>query len=173
MYVQRLQDRHIYTSKGEPVLDMFGEVQQIWHPWRRRYDIFLRDSPRRVLSLAHEPQPEPEPLTYMQFAKIDAGFLAWDFPLHDNAGREIASISRAFRGFGREIFTDTGQYTVQFAPTEHPSGHAPVSNHAISRNLSLDERALTLALAVNIDFDYFSRHSRVGSGGFLHFSGWE
>jgi len=30
----------------------------------------------------------------------------------------------------------------------------------------LDERAVILAAAVSIDFDYFSRHS--GNGGFLH-----
>lgn len=37
------------TEEGEPILDTFGEVQQIWHPWRRKYDLFLRlvfcDSP--------------------------------------------------------------------------------------------------------------------------------
>jgi len=33
------------------------------------------------------------------------------------------------------------------------------------RGLSLDERAVILAAAVSIDFDYFSRHS--GNGGFV------
>ena len=42
MYVQRLKDYNTYTAEGEPVLDTFGEVQQLWHPWRRRYDLFLR-----------------------------------------------------------------------------------------------------------------------------------
>ncbi|KIL69625.1 hypothetical protein M378DRAFT_190043 [Amanita muscaria Koide BX008] len=164
MYVQRLQDLKSYTGEGEPILDTFGEVQQIWHPWRRRYDVFLREEPRRVLSLAHETQPEPAPeLTYTQLAKVDTWPLAWHFPLYDNSGSEIAFISREFRGFGREIFTDTGQYTVSFVPQESYSevGYDP-SKRAPPRNLSIDERAIVLALAVNIDFDYFSRHSRVG-----------
>ncbi|TFK42716.1 Scramblase-domain-containing protein [Crucibulum laeve] len=174
MFVQRLKDFSEYTSEGEPVLDTFGEVQQIWHPWRRRYDLFLRQSTQRVLSLASEPQPEPLPDTYTQFAKVDSGFLAWDFRLHDARGEEIAFISRAFRGFGREIFTDTGRYCVQFGPSERGPDHpSKPSSQTVLRNLDLDERALCLALAVNIDFDYFSRHSRTGSGGFLHMSTWE
>lgn len=42
MFVQRLNDVTAYTSAGEPILDTFAEVQQIWHPWRRRYDLFIR-----------------------------------------------------------------------------------------------------------------------------------
>ncbi|PFH50084.1 hypothetical protein AMATHDRAFT_4329 [Amanita thiersii Skay4041] len=163
MYVQRLQNLHDYTPEGEPVLDTFGEAQQIWHPWRRRYDLFLREGPRRVLSLAHEAQPEPKPqVTFAQIARVDAGFLAWDFRVCDANGEVIASISRAFRGFGREIFTDTGQYTVSYSPAALDHDLLQVYDKAAPRQLSLDERALILALAVNIDFDYFSRHSRVG-----------
>ncbi|KAF8078084.1 Scramblase-domain-containing protein [Lyophyllum atratum] len=173
MYVQRLKE---YSPDGEPVLDTFGEVQQIWHPWRRRYDLFLRESERRILSTTSEPQPEPAPSTFSQFAKVDMGFLAWHFRLLDARGEEIAHISRAFRGFGREIFTDTGQYSITFGPGPKEHGvrddeHIG-SSHTL-RNLTLDERALVLALAVNIDFDYFSRHSGPGSGGLLHMSSWE
>lgn len=42
MYVQRLKDFSEYTPGGEPVLDTFAEVQQVWHPWRRRYNLFIR-----------------------------------------------------------------------------------------------------------------------------------
>lgn len=42
MYVQRLLDYNKYTPEGEPVLDSFAEVQQRWHLWRRRYDLFLQ-----------------------------------------------------------------------------------------------------------------------------------
>ncbi|KAF8630376.1 hypothetical protein AX15_002938 [Amanita polypyramis BW_CC] len=175
MYVQKLQGLCAYTPKDEPILDTFGEVQQIWHPWRRCYDVFLREEPRRVLSLAHDtqPEPEPEPLTYRQFARVDSGFLSWHFPLYDDAGRENAFISRAFRGLGREIFTDTGQYTVGFSPTVQHSGAGYVHRRVFSRGLTLDERAVILALAVNIDFDYFSRHSWAGSGGLFRFPHWE
>lgn len=42
MYVQRLQAGTEHTPSGEPILDTFAEVQQVWHPWRRRYDLFIR-----------------------------------------------------------------------------------------------------------------------------------
>ena len=54
MFVQRPRD----IPEGELVLDTFAEVQQEWHPWRRRYDLFLRyvcsdlplDSPNNPLT---------------------------------------------------------------------------------------------------------------------------
>ena len=59
----------------------------------------------RILSVASDPQPEPEPDSHIfnQFSKIDAGFLAWDFPIHDARSEEIASVNRTWRGFGREV----------------------------------------------------------------------
>ncbi|KAI0636816.1 Scramblase-domain-containing protein [Trametes polyzona] len=163
MYVQRLKDFDTYTPEGEPVLDTFAEVQQRWHPWRRRYDLFLRDTPHRILSTLNEPQPEPEPELFRQFAKIDGGILAWHFTLMDAQGDPIASVNRAFRGFGRELFTDTGQYFVNFDGATVTEESGAVAKQYLIRNLSVEERALILATAVNIDFDYFSRHS--GAGG--------
>ncbi|KAH9901085.1 Scramblase-domain-containing protein [Cubamyces lactineus] len=167
MFVQRLKDFGEYTPEGEPILDTFAEVQQRWHLWRRKYDLFLRQDPRRILSLVNEPQPEPETNLFNQFAKIDEGLLAWHFTLRDAYGQGIASVNRAFRGFGRELFTDTGQYFINFdaaAASEEEGGllRKPI----LSRNLTVEERALVLATAVNIDFDYFSRHS--GPGYVLH-----
>ncbi|KAF9453266.1 Scramblase-domain-containing protein [Macrolepiota fuliginosa MF-IS2] len=173
MYVQRLRNLSDYTREGEPILDTFGEVQQIWHPWRRRYDLFLRECQKRILSLASEPQPEPEPAVFTQVAKIDAPFLAWDFQLSDGRGQDIALISRAFRGVGREIFTDTGRYSVCFKPVVLLPGGQGYVPQTSSRVLTLDERALYLALAINIDADYFSRRSHTGMGGLFHFSTWE
>lgn len=105
MYVQRLQDYETYTPDGEPVLDTFAEVQQRWHIWRRQYDLFLKHGTHRVLSLASDPQPEPEPTedTFHQFAKIDEGLFAWDFSFVDAHGKEVAHVGRNFRGFGREV----------------------------------------------------------------------
>ncbi|KAJ7582641.1 Scramblase-domain-containing protein [Mycena floridula] len=166
MYVQRRLESGELGPDGEPVLDTFAEVQQVWHLIRRRYDMFLRDSPNRILSLASESQPTPEPSDsiFSQFAKVDSGFLAWTFKLRDGKGEDIALVTRSFRGFGREIFTDTGMYAIHFNP--------PLEEEVQKgwhRKLSLEERALTLALAVNIDFDYFSRHSGAGLGsGFFH-----
>lgn len=103
MYVQRLKDFKEYTPEGDPVLDTFAEVQQRWHPWRRRYDLFLRQASHRILSLADEPQPEPDPEMFTQFARIDDGFMAWHFTLRDGASQPLANVNRAFRGFGREV----------------------------------------------------------------------
>ena len=86
-----------------------------------------------------------------QFAKIDGGFWTWNFTLEDERGGVLGNVDRNFRGFGREIFTDTGQYVIRMDATE---GQV--------RGMTLDERAVTLAAAVSIDFDYFSRHSTHG-----------
>ncbi|KAG1748982.1 Scramblase-domain-containing protein [Suillus paluster] len=164
MFVQRLKDLHEYTPEGEPVLDTFAEVQQEWHLWRRRYHLFLRDQPRRILSTTSEPQPEPRIDSFTQFAKIDEGLWAWHFNMLDVCATPIATVNRAFRGFGREIFTDTGQYIVTFDATHPDLSDTTPQQPTVIRNLTLDERALVLAAAVNIDYDYFSRHS--GSHGF-------
>jgi hypothetical protein len=63
----------------------------------------ISKSPKRILSTTSEPQPQPEPETFSQFAKVDSGFLAWHFQILDDRGEELAYLSRAFRGFGREV----------------------------------------------------------------------
>ena len=62
-----------------------------------------RESSHRILSTASEAQPEPDTEVFTQLAKVDEGFLAWYFYLRDARGQEIASVRRAFRGFGREV----------------------------------------------------------------------
>lgn len=63
----------------------------------------IRDKPRRVLSLADDPQLEPDLDQYTQFARIDEGLWAWNFAFRDEQGYELASVNRQFRGFGREV----------------------------------------------------------------------
>lgn len=56
--------------------------------------------------MASDPQPEPDAaddVRFQQFARIDEGLLAWHFRLRDARGGELASVNRAFRGFGREV----------------------------------------------------------------------
>ncbi|KAI7864715.1 Scramblase-domain-containing protein [Mucor mucedo] len=93
-----------------------------------------------------------------QFASIDTPFLGWDFNLTDEHGGALGNVSRNFVGFAREIFTDTGEYVLRMDAVD-----------GNSRGMTLDERAVTLACAISIDFDYFSRHSSHGGGGFLPF----
>lgn len=123
MFVQKIKNAD--TDAASPtVLDTFGEVQQRWHLWRRRYDLFLRcassisasgsDLQQKsrspwlpIRSEIDDAQPEPEPDTsnnaFTQFAHVDGGFWAWNFALRDARGEEIASVNRAFRGFGLEV----------------------------------------------------------------------
>ncbi|KAG0705349.1 Scramblase-domain-containing protein [Suillus ampliporus] len=146
MFVQRLKDLHGYTPEREPVLDT--------------------DQPRRILSTTSEAQPEPLIDSFTQFAKIDEGLWAWHFSMLDIRGMPIATVNRAFRGFGREIFTDTGRYLVTFDATRPELSDPTPQQPTVIRNLTLDERALVLAAAVNIDYDYFSRHSESHGFGF-------
>ena len=68
-------------------------------------------------------------------------------------------MNKDFRGFAKEvlkrnvvewltfskIFTDANQYVIRTDETQ--------------KKLSLEEKALMLATAVTVDYDYFSRHS--------------
>ncbi|KIR78601.1 hypothetical protein I306_04529 [Cryptococcus gattii EJB2] len=86
-----INSRIFVHSSEDPDSRLVGEAQQQWHPWRRRYNLFQ----------------SRESDTFRQFAKVDSGFLAWDFWLKEKDDRLLASINRNFRGIGRELFTDT------------------------------------------------------------------
>jgi len=132
--------------------------------------------------------------------------LSWDFTLADKAGHLIGSVNRNFRGFARELFTDTGAYvlrldaaapgTTNIKTSKTTTVQSPtvkqlsLPKHVVERNqrrlapevrkqllerasqggavgfyvpkqrgLTLDQRAVMLATAVSIDFDYFSYRS--------------
>ena len=113
---------------------------------------------------------------FTQFAYVDEPFLSWDFSLLTADDKLIGSVNRNFAGFGREIFTDTGVYALRMDSASARQGrppHAETNGETTAvdsggRGMTLDERAVTLAAAVTIDFDYFSRHSGHG-GGFGYF----
>ena len=129
-------------------MQIIGESKQQWAPLRRKYNLFVY-SPGDVFN---------------QFAYVDEPFLSWDFALRSADGGPIGSVNRDFSGFAREIFTDTGVYALRMdsvlaAPGGdgvYPQGHTA---------MTLDQRAVVLATAVSIDFDYFSRSG--GGGGFI------
>lgn len=98
-----------HPSAGEERL--VGEVHQIWHPYKRKYELFVNQSDQSSEDGSNE--------SMTQFAGIEGGFLAWDFMLTDENNRPLGAITRNFRGFGREIFTDTGQYILTFDPTQN------------------------------------------------------
>lgn len=104
-----------------------------------------------------------DPGQYHQFAYVDEPFLSWDFSLMSSSSQLLGSVNRNFAGFGREIFTDTGVYALRM----DAAGLSEEPSHLISRTgetevaqnaaMTLDQRAVMLATAVSIDFDYFSR----------------
>ena len=85
--------------------EVIGETQQEWALMRRRYNLFLRRGSN---------DGDGDGGEFDQFGRIDSGFLAWDFTVRDEANAPIGKIDRNFAGFGRELFTDTGQYVLHF-----------------------------------------------------------
>ncbi|KAI9802330.1 MAG: hypothetical protein M1833_001836 [Piccolia ochrophora] len=174
---------------------VIGEAQQSWAPLRRKYNLFLfRKSPNPEHDMGtREPSSSDIRLSesqelqaaalgndsgaYNQFAYVDEPFLSWDFSLLTADNRLIGSVNRNFAGFAREIFTDTGVYALRM----DAAGLADEPRHLISQTgksataeqsssragMTLDERALMLATAVSVDFDYFSRHSGATGPGFM------
>ncbi|CAM8908789.1 unnamed protein product [Rhodiola kirilowii] len=97
-----------------------------------------------------------------QFAVVEnPGFWYWTFTLKDINGNVLAEIDRNWRGFGFEILTDAGQYVIRFGSSNSSSNTglaSEIQELEVARPLTLSERAVTLALAISLDNDYFSRH---------------
>lgn len=166
-----------------PIEDMpvIGEAHSQWAPLRRKYNLFLSHERARDKDMMvgnHSDKPE---YSFRQFAAIDEPFLSWDFSLRGKDNELIGSVNRAFRGFGREIFTDTGSYALRMDSAALEEGTAAkhenlqlgqgdrgslevVSSKDGQQGMTLDQRAVMLATAITLDIDYFSRHSSSGSG---------
>ncbi|KNE57398.1 hypothetical protein AMAG_03119 [Allomyces macrogynus ATCC 38327] len=112
-----------------------GHVEQEWHLWRRRYNLFNQDE---------------------QFARIDAPILSWEFPLHDEDQRQVGMIDRNFTGFGRELFTDTGHYAVHFQPDAEAQRPLTLDERAI---------AFAAAITIDFDYFSRDRNGLFGGGG--------
>lgn len=162
-----------------------GEAQQQWAPLRRKYNLFLARNPesealrenpqKQAMDKASQLQLISQPdAFYEQFAYVDEPFLSWDFSLMSSDSQLIGSVSRNWRGFGRELFTDTGAYALRMDSTglAEDVRHLDSGNetregvYGLEGGMTLDQRAVMLATAVTIDFDYFSRN-RGGVGGFM------
>nr|KAJ3419446.1 hypothetical protein HK105_006947 [Polyrhizophydium stewartii] len=102
--------------------NIIGEAKQVWHLWRRKYDLFLGKR---------------------QFAIIDGGFWAWDFELRDESDGLLGSVNRNFVGFAREIFTDTGQYAVHMDSTPNLARPLSLDERAVM---------LATAISIDIDY---------------------
>ncbi|KAK9432751.1 Scramblase-domain-containing protein [Lipomyces doorenjongii] len=129
------------NENSEEVL--IGESHQRWHPWRRQYNLFLREE------------------SFTQFAIINAPFLAYRFDLLNEQSRLLGIVWRQWMGIGTEVFTDVGEYVLSM---DSASTAESVADEKV-QGMTLDERAVMLATSISIDFDYFSRHS--GRGGII------
>ncbi|KAF2841173.1 Scramblase-domain-containing protein [Patellaria atrata CBS 101060] len=178
---------------GMSEMRIIGEAHQQWHPWRRKYDLFLnRPLEDKQAQEVRQPTSGELPISdtkaaqvskdnrsevgFAQFAHVNEPLLSWDFALLSSDDRLIGSVNRNFRSFAREIFTDTGAYALRMdaASLEAESqylisktGKRSADSTQSVPGMTLDQRAVMLATAVSIDFDYFSRHSHAGTGGWL------
>lgn len=168
-------------------MHLVGEAHQQWAPLRRRYNLFMHrpdtadpSVPQLTsgdLSLSNSTALEPvdpnataDPSGILaQFAYVNEPFLSWDFTLRSSNEDVIGSVNRNFAGWGRELFTDTGVYALRMDSESlaHESTNLAQQNEKSALGMTLDQRAVMLATAVSIDFDYFSRHSQHGAGGWL------
>lgn len=168
---------------------IIGECQQRWSLLRRKYDLHTFRSGRvepssaprlesgvksntEVTALTEAKIPEETiEASMVQFARIDEPLLSWDFTVREQYDRVIGSVNRNFGGFAREIFTDTGVYALRMDSAAQQSALESADGKELERydvpSLTLDQRAVMIATAVSVDFDYFSRHSHVGGGGFM------
>ncbi|KAF8468159.1 Scramblase-domain-containing protein [Kalaharituber pfeilii] len=181
----------VSTTAQPSSFRIIGECQQQWHLVRRKYNLFLYHDPITA-SFASQAGKQVGGAggegIFTQFAYVDEPFLSWDFSLLSADDQLIGSVNRNFAGFGREIFTDTGVYALRMdsasaaaeprhliSNTHHGrdlrDGENASAPSGGGRGMTLDERAVMLATAVTIDFDYFSRHSGHGGIGFFPFFG--
>ncbi|OJJ48458.1 hypothetical protein ASPZODRAFT_140751 [Penicilliopsis zonata CBS 506.65] len=173
---------------GFDEMRVIGEAQQVWAPLRRKYDLFLyHHLPNTAaevkterlslsgtdLSIAQRAQlattshQGPGIGEYTQFAYVNEPFLSWDFSLRSADDRLIGSVNRNFVGFARELFTDTGVYALRMDSATLAPDESTNTQNQHSPGMTLDQRAVMLATAVSVDFDYFSRHSGAGGFGFM------
>lgn len=168
---------------------VIGEAQSEWAPLRRKYNLFLAHELNHSQEIGTENIPDDlsgkqqnqvkSQDHFAQFAYIDEPFLSWDFSLRGADNKLIGSVNRNWGGLGREFFTDTGTYVLRMDAVgldqESQQKHIISQSHQDERayaetlggndgkyGMTLDQRAVMLATAVTVDFDYFSRHSHGG-----------
>lgn len=168
---------------------LVGEAQQQWAPLRRKYNLFIYHhspdsatdmgtkhlplsqsdfSKSQQMQLATTSEHGQELGEFQQFAYVDEPFLSWDFSLRSAESKLIGSVNRNFAGFAREFFTDTGVYALRMdSAIDGPREETSATPENRVTGMTLDQRAVMLATAVSIDFDYFSRHSSGGGFGFM------
>ncbi|KAK4939051.1 hypothetical protein LTR10_020625 [Elasticomyces elasticus] len=158
-------------------MPVIGEAQSEWAATSRIYHLFLSHDPNIDGSPTGQALVASEGGSSIhKFASVNEPALSWDFSLRDQNNQLIGSVNRKWGGFGREFLTDMGSYalrmdaaglepeTKQVDETTHttPTEPVPATKPTVTENIpgmTLDQRAVMLATAVTIDYDYFSQHS--------------
>lgn len=71
------QQQQELSVVSEDAGEVIGEVQQEWHLYRRKYNLFVKRGEE-----------------FEQFAAYDGGLMAWDFECKDENGRIVGSVNR-------------------------------------------------------------------------------
>lgn len=169
---------------------VIGEAQQDYTFFNRKYNLFLYrpahpgpmdpDSTRekvgdiplhgdRTVKDVNR-QDDRSPSVFSQFAYINEPPLSWNFTLFSSDDRLLGSVNRNFSGFVREIYTDTGVYALRMDAASREKDPRDLLSRTAKETstdvpaMTLDQRAVMLATAVTIDYDYFSRHSQHDGG---------
>lgn len=88
------------------------------------------------------------------FARIQSPlWRLWTFPVVDALGNAIASVNKHWGGVLREVFTDADTYMIDFAQEQTRGGL-----------LTHGQRAVVLAAAISIDFDFFENNQGRSGG---------
>lgn len=126
-----------------------AESKQVWHLWRRKYDLFAKDT---------------DDEGYLdKFAECDAPILSWEFYNMDENRLLTCGVDRNWAGLGLEFLTDVGTYVLRFDPNLSFEGLVDPSQLDYTKTLTPEERLAIICQTISIDFDYFSRHSN-GNG---------
>ncbi|QIX01952.1 hypothetical protein AMS68_007469 [Peltaster fructicola] len=145
---------------------IIGECQSQWTPTRRKYSLSTNrhgdPSCHDTVTLKSTAEDKIE-AQMMRFSKIDEPALSLDFTVRDSDDWIVGKVSRSLQGFAREAFTDSGVYLLKLDSAAHIAALEDAQGKEVARyevpGLTLDQRAVMIATAVSIDFDYFSLKS--------------
>lgn len=159
---------------------VIGEAQLKWAPFRRKYNLFLfqpnvtsksnlgtkhipttsgKLSQTQQMQVQYQSGGANDGGQYNQFAYVNERHLSRDFSLRSEDDRLIGSVNRNFAGYSEEILTGTGGiYALRMDAAAFAEKKERQHAHANSTTgMTLDQRAVMLASAVGMDFDFFSR----------------
>ena len=142
-----------HRSFEAAVLDADGNTAVILkHPFYWIWSsLFIYDSNDKLLGSVHRRftlisrRYDLYDVTATSFASVYAGvFRVWTFDFFDRAQNKIGFISKKWGGLVKEYFTDADCYVVKLEPQ--------------NQDFSTQQKAIFLAAAVAIDFDYFEEN---------------